>query len=189
MKSLLRRSRTRNLASAALLLLAVTGVRAARADVSSWFELSGGATRLTQGSVHDYGTLLSLQTGLGSAPSGRWIVGGLARAQIYPGTGTDLSLLGRVTTQGFSNGDWGLAFDLGPMQRWWAPQSTALLGDVSLGMPWGLTLTAGGSYGTSDTSGVFATFGVDLLRLTVYRRTGDTWWRNTFPAYRPEEGR
>jgi hypothetical protein len=111
------------------------------------------------------------------------------RAQIYPGTGTDLSLLGRVTTRGFTNGQWGLAFDLGPMQRWWDPESTALLGDVSLGMPWGLTLTGGGSIGSSDTSGIFATLGVDLLRLTVYRRSGDNWWRNTFPAYRPEESR
>ena len=33
-----------------------------------------------------------------------------------------------------------------------------------------------------------ATLGVDLARLTVYRRSGQNWWKNPFPAYRPERG-
>jgi hypothetical protein len=131
--------------------------------------------------------MFQLETGLGSPPSDALIVGGLGRMQTHFGQGTDLGLAVRLALHGFVNGDWGGAIDLGGYQRWWETGSTGVTGALVLGAPWGITLSLGTHFGTNDARGYTAALGIDLARLTVYRRTGSSWWKNTFPAYRPEE--
>lgn len=162
--------------------------RPARADVSSWLYVASGSSWTRQGD-DDTEQQLSLQidTGLGTPPSGLVAVGGLLHIQTHFGRGTDLGLMLRTSTHGFNNGDWGAAVDLGGYQRWWELGSTGYMGQLVLGAPWGITLAAGAGTGTNDGRHMSVTLGIDLARLTVYRRTGDSWWRNTFPAYRPEE--
>jgi hypothetical protein len=158
------------------------------ADVSSWLFVGGGASSLDQAS-EDATTqpLLQIETGMGSPPGGALIVGGLGRLQTHFGAGTDLGLALRVATHGFANGDWGGAVDLGGYQRWWGKGSTGGAGALVLGAPWGLTLNLGAHLGTDDARGFTAALGIDFARLTVYRRSGENWWKNTFPAYRPGE--
>jgi len=162
--------------------------RAARADVSSWLMVAPGSSWTRQGD-EDWQQQLALQidTGLGTPPSGAIVVGGLFHFQTHFGSGTDLGLMFRTATHGFVNGDWGAAVDLGGYQRWWGVGSTGGMGQLVLGAPWGITLAAGAGSGSNDGRHFSAVLGVDLARLTVYRRTGSSWWKNTFPAYRPEE--
>lgn len=177
--------RLAGLAAAGALLLSA---RVGRADVSSWLYVAPGSS-WTKWGEEDSEQQLSLQidTGLGTPPSGLVAVGGLFHLQTHFGRGTDLGLMLRTSTHGFNNGDWGAALDLGGYQRWWELGSTGYMGQLVLGAPWGITLAAGAGRGTHEGQHVSVTLGIDLARLTVYRRTGETWWRNPFPAYRPEE--
>lgn len=101
------------------------------------------------------------------------------------GEGTDFALLVRGASHGYANGDWGLAVDAGVLQRWWGEGATGGTGTLSLGAPWGLGLALNGMMAKGQ-RGMSAVLGIDLARLTVYRRSGNSWWKNSFPAYRPE---
>lgn len=174
---------------AMLAVLAILGVSTpASADVSSWLYLGGGASRLEDRSAEPrFAPDLQLDTGLGSPPAGSFILGGLFRMHTHFGRGTDVGLLLRGATHGFVNGDWGLAVDVGPYQRWWGVGSSGLWGGLNLGAPWGITASANAGFGSEESQTYSFTLGIDLARLTVYRRSGERWWRNPFPAYRPEE--
>ncbi|MBI3202086.1 MAG: hypothetical protein HYZ29_11130 [Myxococcales bacterium] len=162
--------------------------RAARADVSSWLYVAPGYSWTKQGDQATQSQpALQLDTGMGSPPKYAVIVGGLLHWQTHFGRGSDLGLLLRTATHGFVNGGWGAAVDLGGYERWWELGSAGGMGQLVLGAPWGITLAGGAGRGTNDGQHYSVTLGVDLARLTVYRRTGDSWWKNTFPAYRPEE--
>ncbi len=161
---------------------------AARADVSSWLYVGGGASRLDDTSLQpSIVPDLQLDTGLGTSPADAFIFGGLLRSHTHFGRGTDLGLLLRGATHGFVNGDWGLAVDIGPYQRWWGAGSSGFWGGLSLGAPWGITVSANAGMGSNQAQTFSLTLGIDLARLTVYRTTGQQWWRNPFPAYRPDE--
>jgi hypothetical protein len=160
----------------------------ARADVSSWLFVGGGPGFTQYGeSALDRQPTLQIESGLGTPPADTLIFGGIGRFHTYFGQGTDLGLMLRTATHGFVNGDWGGAIDLGGYQRWWGIGSSGLQGALVLGAPWGITLSAGGGAGTNDARHYSATLGIDFARLTVFRRTGDSWWKNPFPAYRPGE--
>lgn len=163
----------------------------ARADVSSWLYVGTGPGYLQQtgdtSPVEHWS--LQMESGLGTPPSDIVVVGGLFRAHTFFGKGTDLALTARTATRGFVNGSWGGALDLGGFERFWGARSTGALGSLVLGAPWGITLSLGYGKGTNDVQMYTATLGVDLARLTVYRRMGDRWWKNPFPAYRPEDDR
>jgi hypothetical protein len=160
----------------------------ARADVSSWLFVGPGAswTREEHRDPNTQPTMV-LDTGIGTPPSGIVAVGGLFHFQPHFGRGSDLGLMLRTATFGFNNGGWGAAIDLGGYQRWWGLGSTGGMGQLALGAPWGITLEVGGGIGENGTRHASAVLGIDLARLTVYRRSGSTWWQNPFPAYRPEE--
>ncbi len=160
----------------------------ARADVSSWLFVGGGPTLVSEagGPERSAGTL-TLGTGMGTPPSRTIVLGGMGHTETLFGEGTDLSLALRAATHGFVNGDFGAALDAGGYQRWWGVGSNGLRGSLFLGAPWGLTLGATATFGTDDSRSFAATVGIDLARLTVYRRTGSSWWRNPFPAHRPED--
>jgi hypothetical protein len=127
---------------------------------------------------------LDFLAGMGTPPTDLISVGIVARALPHLGDGTDLALALRGATRGYTNGDWGVALDAGAYQRFWGIESTGFLGNASLGLPWGLVLNASAGFGTNDSRMVLATFGVDFARLTVYRTTGQSWWKNPFPAVR-----
>jgi hypothetical protein len=167
-------------AACALLLLAAP----ARADVSSW--LFTGVGPSWDKSREQVQLTFQLDAGMGTDPSNAFVIGGLGRLQTHFGLGSDTALLLRGATRGYVNGDWGFALDLGPYVRLTENQQ-GFTGSLAIGAPWGITLSA---FGTSDLGSNFLTgavLGIDLARLTVYRRSGSSWWRNTFPAYRPEE--
>ena len=160
----------------------------AHADVSSWFYAGAGPSVVTPRGQDSFNQAsLQLETGLGTPPADTVIFGGLFKSHTHFGLGPDFGLAARGATHGFVNGDWGGAIDVGPYIRWWGRGSRGLAGNLVLDAPWGLTLSAGASFGNRDAQAFNVTLGIDLARLTVYRRTGDRWWKNPFPAYRPEE--
>jgi len=159
-----------------------------RADVSSWLFVGMGPSWVEQHSADTEQQLsLQLESGLGTPPRDSVIFGGLFRTHTHFGQGTDLGLFIRTATHGFVNGDFGGALDLGGYQRFWGIGSSGLGGSLVLGAPWGITLSAGGGFGTNDSKSFSAVLGVDFARLTIYRRSGQTWLKNPFPAYRPED--
>jgi hypothetical protein len=95
-----------------------------------------------------------------------------------------------VTTGGYSRGDWGLGFDLGPGLRLWesnADGTFPLQGAVILGAPWGLQLTLGSDIMNlavhPSSIGGFAVVEFDLMRFTLMRQgSTDAFWKNPLPA-------
>jgi hypothetical protein len=155
----------------------------AHADVSSWFSVSGGTFVAHPDDEPDFYPSLLLQTGMGTAPGKLFSVGGVFEVEPSFGYATDLGLKLRTASRGFVDGGFGLAVDLGGYQRL-AQSSTGVGARLVLGAPWGVVLTAGGGAGTQDHTHASLVLGVDLARLTVNRRTGQNWWRNTLPARR-----
>jgi hypothetical protein len=152
------------------------------ADVSSWVYVGAGAADLklessAKGSVNPFA--LQLDAGFGTTPTNPLVIGFAAKTLTFIDHGTDLGLALRLTTPGYSRGDWGLALDLGGTQRFWG-QTTTTLASTSLtfGLPWGVNLaaTAGSDFG--DNQSLVLTLGFDWARLTVHRTAGDAWWRN-----------
>jgi len=169
------------------LLVLLSFERSAKADVSSWLFVGSGVTQLGKfGSENSYRPTLRLATGLGTDPSKPFVIGGLARIDTMFGRGTDLTAALRLADNGFVNGNWGLALDLGAVARYWGPDIFGGSTTLIAGAPWGLQLEIGALLGSHDTQSFSAIFGVDLARLTVYRQSGSSWWKNTFPAVRPE---
>lgn len=151
----------------------------ASADAASWLGVSGGAARLEQSSgAQTTPPLMQLDLGAGTSPNHAFVVGGLLRSTTYFGDGTDLGLFGRLTTGGFSRGDYGLGLDLGVAQRWWGVSSTALAVSLDAGAPWGLTLGLNGSFAPDSVMTLGVAVGIDLARFTVHRRSGAAWWPN-----------
>ncbi len=153
----------------------------ARADVSTWLFVGAGPSWIDQGNQEQQ-LSFQLDAGLGSPATHPVVVGGLFHLQSHFGLGTDLGLMGRIATQGFANGDWGGAVDLGAYQRWWGMGSTGGRAALALGAPWGITLNLAGQLGTRDNRMLSAVLGIDLARLTVHRQSGLDWWHNPFPA-------
>jgi hypothetical protein len=173
-------------AAAFAFLLAVSSQ--AFADVSSWMFVGSGPSVIDPSETSARSqAALQVETGLGTPPAHDVIAGGMLRMHTHFTRGTDLGLLVRTASHGFVNGGWGGAVDLGGYQRWWGEGSSGLMGSLVLGGPWGITLSLGGGVGSDEARTYTASLGVDLARLTVYRRTGTNWWTNPFPAYRPEE--
>lgn len=160
----------------------------ARADVSSWAFVGGGAARLEQQglAIHSDRTL-TLETGIGSPARHLLVVGGLFKLTALFGNGADLGISLRVATRSFVTGGFGLALDAGPYQRFWGAGSTGGQAALVFGAPWGITLSAGGGLGTHEAHMYGATLGIDFARLTVHRLTGENWFPNPHPAYRPKD--
>jgi hypothetical protein len=167
---------------------------AARADLTSWLSFGGGYSLSYDGngtlSVYNGAGTFSGTMGVGTTPISPIVVGGVFRVTTRFGLGTDVGLMARVTTGGFSRGDWGLGIDAGASMRWWGsgdygryPLQTVLL----LGAPWGLQVAIGGDLanlgGEPPTRGGFALLEFDLLRFTLMRQgSTDAWWKNPSPA-------
>jgi hypothetical protein len=185
----LRLFRTSSLAFA-LAVVSVCLTQPARAEVSSWASVMSGPIWLDEGSEgfrlsqgFKAEPALTMQAGMGSTPNAPFVLGGLLQLQTLFDNGTDMGLLARGATRGFVLGDWGAALDVGGYLRLWGIQSEGALASVSLGAPWGVTLSAMGGLGTRDARQFGVQLGVDLARLTVYRSTGLKWFPNPYPGY------
>jgi hypothetical protein len=164
----------------------------ARADVSSWLAIGGGATTQENRdtSHRDSAGSFTYTIGVGSSPLSSVVVGGVLRGQIFFGLGSDLGLSARVATGGFARGDWGLAFDAGVLWRPWRDGDYGewpVQAVVTGGAPWGLQLALGADLfsvsGGTQAQGFFAALEIDLLRFTVTRQgPTETWWPNPAPA-------
>lgn len=164
----------------------------ARADVSSWFAVGGGATaQLAQGATtRDVAGTLTYSVGVGSSPMAPFVLGVLYRGTTYFGLGTDLGAAVRGATGGFARGNWGLALDAGVAWRSWGSGlygDSPLQGVLTFGSPWGLQLAVGAEVWSLDggvsAQGVFAALEIDLLRLTLMRQgASERWWPNPNPA-------
>lgn len=169
-------------------LSASTWTGQARAEVSSWVYVGGGATSVKQQDLElKMDPTLAIETGIGSTPKHPLIVGGMFKLQALFGDGADLGVSLRVATRSFVTGNFGLALDAGPYQRFWGEGSSGGQASLVLGAPWGITLSVGGGIGTNDARSFGATLGLDFARLTVYRLAGENWFPNPHPAYRPKE--
>ncbi|MBX3217914.1 MAG: hypothetical protein KF850_38265 [Labilithrix sp.] len=165
----------------------------ASADVSSWLSAGGGYGLKRNENTGSYADAASASftLGVGSDPTKSFVVGGVLRSTTYFSLGTDLGLSARFATGGFARGQWGLAFDAGPMWRSFGrgeygrwPISAMAIG----GAPWGLQLAVGGELfriagDDAQARGIVALLEIDLLRLTVMRQGAtDRFWENPSPA-------
>ena len=170
----------------ALLALCCAGAclvaREARADVSSWVGMGFGPSSLTTDGSNSVVPSLRFETGMGSSPRAPMAVGGLLGFQAHFGHSADLSLSLRSATRGYVDGGWGIAMDIGGYHRF-GEVSNGVLGSLTLGAPWGLTLAGGASAGLGGARSVYTLIGFDFARLTVYRRTGGRWWPNPQPGF------
>ena len=159
-------------------LLASSFSRPANADAASWFAVGGGTGALMEAGATSYPVALQIETGIGSSPVSPVVVGGLIKSFSYFGRGTDLVLALRTATGGFARGGFGFALDAGGYQRWWELDSRGFYGAFVVGLPYGLQVTAMTEQGTNDRQTYGATFGIDFLRLTVYRNATGGYWPN-----------
>lgn len=166
----------------------LTVASSAHADVSSWFFVGGGPSwhgwQGTSGHVV-LAPSLELETGFGTTPKNPLVLGWLMNGQALFGYGIDLGLSARLATRGFVLGDWGAALDLGGYARFWGAESFGGQGSLVLGAPWGITLNLNAARGSSNAVSFSGVLGVDFLRLTVYRTTGESWMLNPFPPEQP----
>jgi hypothetical protein len=172
---------------AACALLSTALARPAEAQISSWVSAEAGPSFIDEGEGMESQASLLLKGGVGTSPERSFVLGGLFHSQTHFGRGTDLGLLLRVATQGYTLGRFGLALDLGGYERFWGRGSEGGLGALVLGAPWGLTLSLGGGIGTNDARHASIVLGFDFARLTAFRLSGESWFPNPHPAYRPAE--
>ena len=181
------KSPVRRVASFSLVLgLSLLVVRSARAEVSSWLYLGVGGAGLSGNRIGSPRVAAQLDTGVGSSPHRAIIVGAGARMQPYFGEAVDFALYLRGATQGYVTGQFGVAIDAGAYSGAGATRTSGFLGTLNVGLPWGIVTS--GSYAVADKGekALTVTLGVDFLRLTVYRLSGEKQWPNVMPAYRPE---
>ena len=160
----------------------------AHAELSSWFSVGVGDAKLQWAGTprHDR-LMLPVDVGFGLPPSLPIIAGIGVRETTYLGDGPDWGAYLRLTTRGYVTGGWGAALDAGGWFRTFAVGSTGLSGRLSIGVPfWGLFVAGEYAQGTNDAKNMAAFVGIDLLRLTVYRLSGEQRWPNVNPAWRPE---
>jgi hypothetical protein len=161
--------------------------RPARADVTSWLSASGGATSIVEqdGDASKTRASMRLDLGVGSRPTGAFVVGGLVRTSTYFGAGTDMGTAVRLATGGFARGTWGVALDAGVYSRAWGTGSWGGLGSFAVGGPFGLQVSLDATRGSEGAQTLGAFLGVDLLRLTAWRTSGLGWFPNPSPAVAP----
>ncbi len=182
----------RRLAPLAFAVAIGLGAESAKADVTTWLAFGAGIAvdHGTGTNATNVNPAFSATMGVGSDPTRSFVLGGVFRSMSRFNEGTDISLSLRLTTGGFSRGDWGVAFDLGPALRLWANNEYGtypLQGAVIVGAPWGLQATLGSDIvnleGHPASLGAFAVIEFDILRFTLMRQgSTDRYWKNVLPA-------
>lgn len=164
----------------------------ARADVSSFLAVGGGATgQFASGATTpDMASAFTYSVGVGTSPLSSIVAGVMYRGATFVTLGTDVGMALRLATGGYARGDWGVALDAGVAARLWGGGSYGnwpLIGVLTLGSPWGFQLALGTQEwdisGAPSANGFYAALEIDLLRLTVTRQgPTERWWPNPNPA-------
>jgi len=142
--------------------------RVARADVSSWYSLAGGASVIDQATTVA-SPLLDIDAGLGTTPVNPLVFGALVHVGAQFAVGADVGGAFRVCTGSYARGDWGLGVDLGSHYRVATYGGAAGSARVFFGAPWGVVLHLGGSYGENGVGTLSASLGLDFARLSTHR--------------------
>lgn len=176
----------RSLARLAPLLLASLWPSSAQAEVTSWLSIGGGASRVElAGGSSPLRFQLPTNIGVGLQPSLPIIVGVGVKLHPYFGEGVDYGAYLRAATQGYALGGFGVALDGGGYLRSFDNEASGLMGILNLGIPWGGVISLNYSRSSEGQQTIGATVGIDFLRLTVYRLSGEQQWPNARPAWRP----
>ncbi len=172
--------------------LACFSARPARADVTTWLAFGTGLAvdHSTTTHITNWSPGISASMGVGSDPTRAIVVGWAFRLMSRVNEGADMSLSLRLTTGGYSRGDWGLGFDLGPGLRLWESNNDGmypLQGNVIFGAPWGLQATVGSDLLNlaihPASIGAYALIEFDLMRFTLMRQgSTDAYWKVPLPA-------
>lgn len=152
---------------------------AASADISSWIAAGAGPAGLKLSDADwDVHPALQFDVGVGTTPDAPFIVGGFYRLTPIIGLGTDMGVLLRGATSGFQAGGFGLAVDAGGYARLWGTQSYGFTGGLTVGAPFGVTVSLTYSRGTAEAQAFSGIAAIDVLRLTVYRKSLLDVWPN-----------
>lgn len=89
----------------------------------------------------------------------------LVRSRANGVTSTDLALVSRVSSDGFNNGGFGAALDLGLFARAHGGRAMGTLAGLTLGAPAGLQASWFVQQGHDDVRGFAVTLGFDVARL------------------------
>ncbi len=166
--------------------------RESRADVTTWLAFGTGLAvdHSTVNRSTNWNPAISATFGAGTDPNHAVVVGWVFRTMSRFNEGTDLNLSLRLTTGGFSRGDWGVALDVGPGLRLWEDNDDGmypLQGTVTVGFPWGLQVAAGSDIMNlavhPASIGAYALVEFDLMRFTIMRQgSTDKFWKNPLPV-------
>jgi hypothetical protein len=167
---------------------ALASAPSAHAEPSAWVFVGGGPMGWKQeDAAFKTSGAMQFDVGIGTRPDAPVIVGGLFRMTPFFGSGTDLALLARAATRGFQEARFGLALDAGGYERFWGATSRGFAGALNVGLPLGFTLSLQTEVGTDRAVTLGGVAGIDLARLTVYRRSLLNFWPNTGPAQKPRD--
>jgi hypothetical protein len=156
---------------------------AAFADTATWFHVGGGAMGFQEASDTELtlAATMAAEAGVGTTVHAPVSFGGLFRVQPVFEHGVDLDLYLRFCNHSFMTGPVGFAIDAGGYARFWGVQSAGFSGQLILGGPLGLQLSALGQYGSGGSFAFGGVLGFDLARLIVHRETLLDWWQNPRP--------
>jgi hypothetical protein len=170
--------------SVAVALLAASGE--ARADMAGWFSVGFGGARLQADGVDPHWRYhLPFNVGMGAPPSLPVFVGVGARLDPYFLDGFDWAAYARIATRSYVTGYWGVALDGGGYSRSFGQGSSGWMTTLNVGGPWGFIVSGNLEMGSNGAKTTSFTLGIDLLRLTVFRLSGEQQWPNVNPAWRP----
>jgi hypothetical protein len=156
--------------------------RAAHAEPSAWVALGGGVLAWQDKLTPDFriDPTMRIEAGIGIPDRFPVIVGGLFRISpmLSSNTGADMAWLARACTRGFQVGGFGIAADVGGYVRAWGKTSQGFEGSLSFGAPLGFAASFNVMAGSNDLLAFGGTVSIDILRLTLYRKTFLNWWPN-----------
>lgn len=199
------RSLQRVAITAGVLGAAVLGSSSAHAEPSAWVALGGGvlAWRVprevtpataadlnnnvaavpavyAEGTTFRIDPTMRIEAGIGMPDRYPVIVGGVFRVSplLASNTGADMAWLVRACNRSFQVGGFGVALDVGVYARTWGVRSTGFEGSLTVGAPLGIAASFNFMMGTNTVMGFGGVVSLDLLRLTLYRKTFLNWWPN-----------
>ncbi len=139
--------------------------------------VGGGMSRVDVNGSDDFAAL-SVDAGIGTPATSSFVWGAVFHGAGRFGHGLDLGGALRIATGSYARGDFGVGLDLGPEYRFGDDRGAAGAARLILGAPWGISASAGGSYGADEVKVFMVTLGLDFARLTVHRDVGLGWFPN-----------
>ena len=149
-------------------------------DPNSVATIDLGAIPVQEMTDFEIDPVLRFEVGIGMPDRYPIIAGGLFRVTplLTSNKGADISWLARFCTRGFQVGGFGVALDVGAYARTWGRTSQGFEGSLSFGAPLGFAASFNMMAGSRDLLAFGGTVSIDILRLTLYRKTFLNWWPN-----------